>query len=144
MAYNDWVHQSRPNVKSATLAKSVIIRDVNPDYALLNNNNILVEDDEALRKQIRHLLSTPIGTEDFEPTYGSNLPFRLMDPIGDLTAYLMETDVILAIRKWLGNKILLINPRITPYVDSDFYLATLPYLKITDSTLKVYSFEFGA
>ena len=48
MLNNDWGHQNRPNIRSAVAIKPVIIRDVNPDFSLINGRNIVVEDDEAL------------------------------------------------------------------------------------------------
>tara|TARA_B100001146_G_C16026978_1_gene367600 strand:+ start:113 stop:547 length:435 start_codon:yes stop_codon:yes gene_type:complete len=144
MATTDWVHQSRPNVLSATAPKLVFIRDINPDFTQNGGNNLVTEDDIAIQKQLRHLLSTPLGSEDFEPTFGSDLPYRLMDPICDLTSFLMETDIILSVVNWMSNKIILVNPRIHPYPDQDYYLAVLPYRKVVDGSLSTYSFEFGA
>ena len=140
-----WLYESRPNVITAKPAKIVVFRDLNPDFTLISGENATVEEDNVYKKQIRHLLSTPVGSEDFEPTYGSNVPYRLHEPICDLTAYLLETDTIIAFSRWLRNKVILVNPRIIPYPENDMYVAMLPFRKVNNPAVLVEnSFEFGA
>lgn len=80
--------------------------DVNSDFSLNGKPEIITEDD-AIRAQIRNILSTPLGSEHMEPEYGSMLPFRLFDPITAMTAYIIEGDTLTAVNRWMRNKITL-------------------------------------
>ena len=116
-------------------------RDVNNQWA--KGTDALVDDELAAKRQIDNLLGTPIGSEHMEPTYGSDLPFRIMDPINPMMAYLLETDTFLAIWKWMRDRIVLdyVNSRIVPLEIDDGYLIDLRYFIIKSSKLVTYKFE---
>lgn len=83
--------------------------DVNADYTL-DNNQLVVENEVAVRGQILTVLGTPLGSEDFLPGFGSNLPKRIMDPINDMNAWLCTQDTIGALRIWMKDRIHIIQP----------------------------------
>lgn len=83
--------------------------DINADYTL-DDQQLVIEDEKAVRGQILNLLGTPLGTEDFLPTYGSNLPYRIMEGINDITAWLCTQDTIGAINAWMANRVRIIQP----------------------------------
>lgn len=83
--------------------------DINADYSF-DTNPLLVEDKVAVRGQILNLLGTPLNTEDFLPGYGSNLPYRIMEPINDINAWLCTQDTIGAINRWMSHRVRIIQP----------------------------------
>lgn len=116
--------------------------DINPDFAL-DENQLLVEDEVAVKKQILNILGTPIGTEDFMPRYGSNLPYRLFDFINEITAHLMYLDTVAALETWMANRIRLLTPGtdIIPTLDEDGYTINLSYVILTNRVTTQFQFE---
>lgn len=140
----DWLHQTRPNKRSVVTPAKIRFRDVNCDYRMDSKQTQLIVDNHlAIRNQLKNLLSTPVGSEDFEPTYGSDLPLRIMEPITALTGYLIETDTLIAISRWMRDRIRLVLPgaSVTPLVDEEGYNITLPYILIADNQFSVFSFD---
>lgn len=78
--------------------------DVNSGYGQ-GNSVELVTEDKAIKSQIANILSTPIGSEPFEPEYGSLLPWRLFEPINQVTSWHIENDTIVAVGRWMGSRI---------------------------------------
>lgn len=124
-----------------TLRHDAYYRDINNQWNV--SINAIVEDEMAVKRQIDNLLGTPIGTEFFEPTYGSNLPFRIMDPINEMTAYIIETDTFLAIWTWMRDRVTLDYSRskIYPIEEADGYVVDLVYYVIKSSKMVTYKFE---
>jgi len=83
--------------------------DINADYGQ-TTDSLLIEDQLAVRGQMLTILGTPLGSEEFEPSFGSNLPYRIMDPINDVNAWLCTQDTIGALRIWMGGRIKIIQP----------------------------------
>lgn len=77
--------------------------DVNSSFG--ESNDELVIEDAAIKKQIINILSTPLSSDDFEPEYGSNLPFRLLDPVLPSTAWMIENDTIESVNRWMAKRI---------------------------------------
>lgn len=139
---SDWLHQTRPNRRSVVKPNTIRFRDLNCDYLMFANQSQLIVDNHlAIRTQLKNLFSTPTGTEDFEPNFGSNLPYRIMEPISPLMGYLIETDTILAIGDWLSDRMRLVLPgaSVTPLVDEEGYNVTIPYISVLDNTFSVFS-----
>lgn len=105
--------------------------DVNVNYTV-DQKGLIVYDTDAIKNQMSNVLATPIGSDHFEPTYGSNLPYRLYDPITAGTAFLIYSDTISALQKWMGNRILInqalafVRP-IDNDPDSEGYEIRMPY-----------------
>lgn len=78
--------------------------DINSEFGIDGKREILVEED-AIKAQIRNILSTPTGSEPFEPEYGSLLPYRLFEPINVANAWNIENDTVVAIRRWMASRI---------------------------------------
>ncbi len=115
----------------APTARSIYYSDVNS--AIKQDGKALVlYDADAINKQINNILSTPLGTDDFEPTFGSLLPYRIHDNITDRTAWLIRNDTIEAIRLWMGNRITVDQTQSAVEVlgeeyDNDGYLVNVVY-----------------
>ena len=107
------------------------IIDVNPYYQS-NQDRLLLRDTDAIKQKIRNILSTPIGSEYFEPEYGSMIPYRIHDPINDGTAWILRTDTVIALQRWMGNLITVDMAKVkvallydTP--DGEGYYIFIPY-----------------
>lgn len=97
-----------------------------------DGKQLLVYDEVAVNRQISNILSTPLGSDDFEPTFGSLLPFRMFDPITPRMAWILRNDSIEAVRKWMGDRIELdsANANVTLVngeVDGEGYIIDMPY-----------------
>lgn len=92
--------------KNPTSLKRVAIKftDLNNDYGE-TSTRIRLTGTDAIKAQVRNILSTPIGSEAFEPEFGSMLPFRLFEPITSLTAWQIENDTVSAISRWMRGRI---------------------------------------
>lgn len=142
---SDWLlHGERPNVKATIHPAKLKFRDVDCDYGLnRKHSSLLVDNNLAVINHIKNLLSTPVGTEDFEPTYGSNLPYRIMDPVNIYSAFNIETDVIVALITWMSDRIRIIlsDSFITPLDSGDGYLIQITYVNINDGVSGVFKQE---
>lgn len=85
---------------------NVYYSDLNSRFGI-DDQPLIVQDYRAINRQFDIILSTPLGSEEFEPDFGSMLPFRLFDPITPISSYLIRNDTIDALNKWLGSKITL-------------------------------------
>ncbi len=121
--------------------KGPFARDVNALYRV--SGNILVDNEAAIQLQILNILGTPIGTEDFEPLYGSNLPLRLFEPITDTMAFLISNDTIDALRSWMFDRIRLIYPgtEVVPYKEEDCYIVNIKYEIIASQHVSDFGFK---
>jgi phage baseplate assembly protein W len=94
------VGRNSPDVRRVSLR----FVDLNNSYGE-SSDKIRLEGKDAIKAQIRNILSTPIGSEAFEPDYGSLLPFRLFETVSSITAWQIENDVILAVSRWMAGRI---------------------------------------
>ncbi len=78
--------------------------DINSNYRM-DQKGLIIYDEDVIKNQIANILATPLGSDHFEPTYGSNLPYRIHDPVTNSTAFLLYNDTIDAISKWMRSKI---------------------------------------
>lgn len=137
----DWLYQTRPRTQSPTIVKQIRFRDVNPDF-MLDNNDIVITEHAALRARMRHILSTVKGTELFEPEFGSLLPLRLYEPISVIMGYMLESDTVVALNRWMfGDVIIGTNTQIVPLMEEEGYRIELPYLDRATNTAATYTFD---
>lgn len=117
--------------------------DLNVNYTA-DQKGLIVYDTDAVKNQISNILATPLGSDDFEPTYGSNLPYRLYDPITASTAHLLYTDTISALKIWMGGRIIInqsaafVRP-IDNDPDSEGYEVRVPYQIAFNKVIAEYS-----
>lgn len=139
---NSWITPPRQNLVSVKPTREPIWRDVNNTYGQ-ELGSLLVDNDIAVRKRMLNLLSTPLGTDHLEPTYGSLLPWRLYEPINVFTEYLLETDTVEALARWMSREVVLIIPgvQISALDSEDGYNIVIPYMRFTDSGASAYSFD---
>lgn len=137
----DWLYQARPRTLSPTLVKEIRFRDINPDFTL-NNDDIILTEHKAVQAQMRHVLSTVLGSESFDPFFGSMFPLRLYEPISAITGYTLELDTYVAINRCMGGVVSVYpNVSIVPLTQEDGYQVDLPYIINAINSANVYSFE---
>lgn len=77
--------------------------DVNTNFGE-RSPKLLVAEIEAVNNQLFNLFQTFVGEADYEPEFGSTIPSRLFDMLPG-TAHLLETDIYVAINRWMGQRI---------------------------------------
>lgn len=141
---SDFLYKVRPNRKSTVDPIKVRFRDLDCDFRVYSDHlDLLVNNDLAIYNQIKNLLSTPTQSEDFESSFGSNIPFRIQEPIGTLNSALLEMDTIIAISTWMSDRIRVVLPGSTviPLTDEDGYYIELPYIKIGSNEFGVFKVD---
>ena len=136
----DWLHEQRPTIPKQVHAKPVRFRDLNPDYSQ-DSLPIIIEEETAIKARIRLVLSTLIGSDDFLPTFGSNLPLRLYEPITDNTAYLLELDTFIALSDWIDEIVIGANTTFIPLSNEEGYRIDIPFIIKTSGKQVLYSFD---
>lgn len=129
-------------VNARPVPANVRFRDVNPDYTL-NTHPLLTSEQISVRHQIKNVLTTPLNSEEYEPSYGSYVPFRVMDPINAKSAYLLETDVLNALTVWLRDRIVVsVNLlKAIPLDGEDGYRINIPYASLVSGAVDLFEFE---
>lgn len=141
MPNEDWLYETRPHSPTLRPKTTFRFRDLNAYYTL-DNHDILISDEDAIRAQMRNVLSTLVGSEWGEPYYGSDLPLRIYEPITKITAYMLETDTISALSRWMSDVIIVgVNASVEPLLNDDGYRITIPYKERATGKSVVYSFE---
>lgn len=110
--------------------KIIFFKDINNKF--LNQSDLkplIITDLEAIETQIINVLTTPIGTEPFMPTYGSNIYYRISDTINVETSYLLEIDTVTALNTWMADRIdvFIGGSYVTPYPEEDAYDILVSY-----------------
>jgi phage baseplate assembly protein W len=90
------------------------------------NDIALSYDEQSVIRSVRNLLLTNFYERPFQPNLGSNLDKLLFEPVNDLTASLLESDIKNTIKNY--------EPRVTldyiairPNVDQNAYTVTIQF-----------------
>lgn len=117
--------------------------DLNNDYGESSTELRLVGKD-TIKAQIRNILSTPLGSEAFEPEYGSLLPFRLFEPLTEFTAWQIENDTVSAVTRWMASRINVHRSQCSAQAfereDASGYYIKLVYSEIETGEVVTYGF----
>lgn len=129
-----------------TAKQNIYYSDVNSRFKL-DDQALIVYDSRAINRQIDNILSTPLGSDDFEPEFGSMLPFRLFDPITPMVSFLLRSDTIDAVGRWLGSKITMdtLNSSVDILNDDpdyEGYLVNMRYMVNKTRAIATYSMAF--
>lgn len=102
--------------------------DLNTGYRL-DGSGLILFNKSAINNQIGNVLATPIGSDHFEPTFGSFLPFRIHEPIDAISATLIYQDTITALETWMRSRITIKKSLafVRPLDTEDGYVVNLPY-----------------
>lgn len=137
----DWLHETRPKINKQRNINGVTFRDLNPDYSQ-DTEPLIIEEEKAIRARIRLVLSSLTGSEDFLPTFASSLPLRLYEPIGKITAYLLELDTIIALNNWMSDSIRIgADVVFEPLETEEGYRIDIPFVIKKTNSLTRYTFD---
>ncbi len=115
--------------------------DVNSQIGVNGKPDILF-DYGAIENSISNILTCPLGSRGWHPTFGSNVPQLLWEPCDFITANQIKAATITALRRW--------EPRITlvagkssvvPLPDGTGYTVTLVYQVNVTSTPRTTVFQ---
>lgn len=94
------------NPNDITVGRSYYYSDASPQIGLGAVTHEIVEYDSlAVAGQIEMVIGTPIGSEEFEPTFGCDVVSRLFDSITQANLNSMELEILDALRKWLSQRL---------------------------------------
>lgn len=107
-------------------------KDINSNFSH-GSRDLVLYDENAVNNQIGNILATLIGSEQFEPTYGSWLEHRLFENITPMNAHLIRGDSIDAVQKWMGDRVEIIVPQADVRMlenspDGEGYIIEMPYI----------------
>mgnify|MGYP000259125310 CR=1 FL=1 len=122
---------------------NVFYSDVNANFTR-NKSDLIVYEETTINLQINNVLSTPIGSDEFEPEFGSLLPFRLQDTISNRLTGMLRNDTIEALRRWLSDRITLDLSRSSVRVmndnpDYEGYIIDISFRVNRNSAVRQYS-----
>jgi phage baseplate assembly protein W len=102
--------------------------DINTNY-MQNSSVLILSGKSAIDNKISNILTTPLGSDPFEPLFGSLLPFRLHDHINSVTAELIKQDSIDALDRWMFNTITVYRNQanVTPLSSEEGYHIYIPF-----------------
>jgi phage baseplate assembly protein W len=91
-----------------------------------------LSNEQAVKESISNILLTELGTKLFDPEYGVNLERYLFEPIDDMTAMLMSSDIESAIYKF-ETRVDQLSVTITPMEDDNTYIIDIAFNVIFNS-----------
>ena len=117
--------------------------DVNSQVGVNGKADILFDYDD-IHNSINNILSCPIGSRGWHPTFGSDVPFLIWEPVDLITANAIKVSTIVAIKQW--------EPRITlvagqssiiPNSDGISYTVNLVYQVNLTGAVNTYTFRLA-
>lgn len=108
--------------------RRAFIIDVNVEFASGNPSDLIITDASAIEQEVLNVILTPIGTDEHEPTYGSQVPFLVYDPVTPTTARAMRTTILSAVKRWLRDRIADLNVIVAANNDGDGWTAMFSYV----------------
>ena len=82
-----------------TRIENTVYLDVNTQFGL-NGLRELVPNELAINNSLYNLLTTPLRSRKWRPTYGSQLPHLLQEPADSITAALVLNATFQAVKVW--------------------------------------------
>ena len=130
------------------LSTPVFYKDVNLDWGGLSDRagSVTVFDHAAIQQKMSNVLGVVEGEEPFEPGFGSRLPYQLFEPVNVDTAFEIEFDTIIALRKQMPAEItVFINGTSVEPLDEELsqaegYDVQIAYMDNSSRTVDRYSY----
>lgn len=116
--------------------------DINSAFGQ-NGKPLVIIDDDAVAGAIRNILTCPIGTRAWYPTFGSQLPFLLWEPVSTRTALAIRIAAIQALEKWEKRiQVLGSMTTVVPTSDNTGYYVTIGYIIVLTGTTGSVTYQF--
>jgi phage baseplate assembly protein W len=102
----------------------------------------LISKHPRIRQMIYNVLTTLIGEDHFEPTFGSNLPLLLFDAMDGRTTFAAESNSIEALTRCMRDRINVLHNMCTVDVseEGEGYIISIAYQDIMLKTADRFSF----
>ena len=108
--------------------KNITYSDLNDKLETNIDGTIkMVTETDSISQSIITILSTSKGERIMLPQFGSNLRALVFSQMDDITARLIETEIIQAIGLW-ENRVSVRNVQITPDYDNNRYIIVINYI----------------
>ncbi len=116
--------------------------DINANFGQ-NGLPLVIQDDNDIEGAIYNILTCPIGTRAWYPTFGSQLPFLLWEPVGTKTAIAIRVAAIQAIQKW-ESRVQVLGPltSVTVNASGTGYYVTIGYVVLLTGTTGSVTYQF--
>ncbi len=109
-----------------------------------NGLSDIVYDYDSINNSIFNILGCPLGTRGWHPTFGSELPMLIWEPIDVITAMEIKRATIDALQKWEPRITLVAGQSsVTPLTDNTGYAVVLTYKVNLTNVINSISFNIG-
>ncbi len=92
------------------------------------SNDLIVHDYDAINQNIFLIVTTPIRSKWFDPFLGSNIPKYLFEPLDDITASDIKTEIGTLLTRNLEYRVKIENVRVIPNYDMQVYGVEVNYV----------------
>lgn len=92
------------------------------------SNDLIVHDYDAINQNIFLIVTTPIRSKWFDPFLGSNIPKYLFEPLDDITASDIKTEIGTLLTRNLEYRVKIENVRVIPNYDMQAYGVEVNYV----------------
>lgn len=92
------------------------------------SNDLIVHDYDAINQNIFLIVTTPIRSKWFDPFLGSNIPKYLFEPMDDITASDIKTEIGTLLTRNLEYRVKIENVRVIPNYDMQAYGVEVNYV----------------
>lgn len=124
---------------TVVFGRSYYYSDASPNFKDNAISDGLIQyDSDAVAGQIEIVIGTPVGSEPFEPTFGSNALDFVFENANQAQKSALELEILNSLREWLGDRLDFFSVTVTSddkHVDT--YVA-IPFRIKTSNVEKVY------
>ena len=92
------------------------------------SNDLIVHDYDAINQNIFLIVTTPIRSKWFDPFLGSNIPKYLFEPLDNITASDIKTEIGTLLSRNLEYRVKIENVRVIPNYDMQVYGVEVTYV----------------
>ena len=106
-----------------------IYSDLQFGFKKLSSGDLAMKYDEAaVNQSLKSLFNTRKGERVFNPNYGSNVPYLLFEPMDEVTAQAILSEIKMAIQTWEGARIDLTELKINIDMNNSAYIVDGTYI----------------
>lgn len=117
-----------PSNVSNTLQGTTIPRIIYSDLTLFETENKdLVLNADTVQQNIMYIASVTRGSRWWRFNFGSNVARYLFDPMDEVTAGKIRTDLQLSITEWIEQRIVLNSIEVVPDYENQTYYVEISY-----------------
>lgn len=92
------------------------------------NSELLLYDGDDVGGQIELVISTPIGTEEYEPTFGCDATLSIFDNMNQTNINILELTILQSLKKWLSSRLNFLSVTTFKIPDKGDLIASVTYI----------------